>query len=104
MANDLRAYLLRSLCADFTYQVLSAFADTPSDSTNISAKLRDELVGSIMEDETRNALTELFSSQRGSLEELHESVQKLQTACSFMIRQPDKRRRFNRILIQFTSF
>jgi exonuclease VII large subunit len=85
-------------------QVLSAFADTPTDSTNISTKLRDELIGSIMEEETRNVLTELFTSQRNSLEELHESVQKLQNACSFMIRQPDKRKRFERVLSNFTVF
>lgn len=93
MAADLRAYLLRSLCADFCTHSLSAFADTPPDAANLSAKVRDELIGSVMESETREALTELFTAQRSSMEQFHEAVQKLETSCSFMIRQPDKKRK-----------
>lgn len=60
----------------------------------MSAKLRDELISSVEESETRDALTELFTAQRSSMEQFHEAVQKLETSCSFMIRQPDKKRRF----------
>ncbi|KAI6181110.1 Component of oligomeric Golgi complex 2 [Aphelenchoides besseyi] len=93
LAADLHAYLQRSLISDFCAHTLAVFADTPTDPTALNSKQRDELIATISEQSIRNSLTELFASQRSDLSAFHDSVRSLQTDCSFLIRQPDKRRR-----------
>ncbi|KAI6206932.1 Component of oligomeric Golgi complex 2 [Aphelenchoides besseyi] len=95
LAADLRAYLQRSLVSDFCAHTLAAFADTPIDPTALNSKQRDELIATISEQSIRSSLTELFASQRSELSAFHDAVRSLQTECSFLIRQPDKRRRID---------
>ncbi|KAF7635206.1 hypothetical protein Mgra_00005321 [Meloidogyne graminicola] len=102
LSNDLKIYLLRSLCTELSYSLLYALLDPnllkqqSFPLTNVNTKQRDLLINSLESMEMQKCSRHLFDSL-DTLEHFHEAFQRLTAISGLILKQPDKKERALRL-------
>ncbi|CAK5039301.1 unnamed protein product [Meloidogyne enterolobii] len=102
LANDLRIYLLRSLCTELSHSLLYTISDfnlsqqSPPQPTILNNKQRDHLIDSLESVEMQKCSRHLFTSL-DTLEHFHEAFQRLTAMNGLKLRQPDRKERTQKL-------
>ncbi|KAL7070925.1 hypothetical protein ACQ4LE_010149 [Meloidogyne hapla] len=100
LANDLKIYLLRSLCTELSNSLLYTISDPnllqQQSPTILNSKQRDHLIDSLESIEIQKCSRQLFNSL-DTLEQFHESFQRLTAMTGLMLKHPDKKERVQRL-------
>uniref|UniRef100_A0A0N4U0H1 E3 UFM1-protein ligase 1 homolog n=1 Tax=Dracunculus medinensis TaxID=318479 RepID=A0A0N4U0H1_DRAME len=95
VSANLKSYLLRTLCTDVAYTILSAMTGSNLSNTT-SPKIRDECIANINSIDGRRSFTKLFLSLTGSdLNNFHSALLEVSAMniCSINLKLPDKKKR-----------
>ncbi|CAK5015269.1 unnamed protein product [Meloidogyne enterolobii] len=102
LANDLRIYLLRSLCTELSHSLLYTISDlnlsqqSSPQPTILNNKQRDHLIDSLESVEMQKCSRQLFTSL-DTLEHFHEAFQRLTAMNGLKLKQPDRKERTQKL-------
>nr|CAD2200340.1 unnamed protein product [Meloidogyne enterolobii] len=102
LANDLRIYLLRSLCTELSHSLLYTISDlnlsqqSSPKPTILNNKQRDHLIDSLESIEMQKCSRQLFNSF-DTLEHFHEAFQRLTAMNGLKLKQPDRKERTQKL-------